>query len=175
LLPYNSIKNNLMKQLFLVRHAKSDWGDFSLADFDRPLNERGKKDAPVMAQRLLDKKIIINAFISSPAKRAKKTAGLFAEIYKIGKEDIIFYQELYGAAEHVFYDVIAGTKNKFDSIAVFSHNPGITDFANLLTEARIDNIPTSGIFAVKIDCATWTDFKNAKKEFLFFDYPKNSS
>jgi phosphohistidine phosphatase len=164
-----------MRQLILIRHAKSDWGDFSLPDFDRPLNERGKRDAPVMAQRLLDKKISIDAFISSPAKRAKKTAGFFADAYKRDKGDIIFYQELYAAPEHVFYDVIAKTKNKFDSIAVFSHNPGITDFANQLTDVKIDNIPTCGIFAVKIDCATWADFKSAKKEFWFFDYPKNGS
>jgi len=163
----------MSKQLLLVRHAKSDWGDFSLADFDRPLNERGKRDAPAMAQRLLDKKIEIDAFIASPAKRAKKTAGYFAEAYKVSKDDILFHPELYGASEQVFFDVIAKTKNKFDSIAIFSHNPGITDFANRLTTARIDNIPTCGIFVVKIDCTDWADFKNAKKEFLFFDYPKN--
>jgi phosphohistidine phosphatase len=164
-----------MRQLLLIRHAKSDWGDFSLPDFDRPLNERGKRDAPVMAQRLLDKKITIDAFVSSPAKRAKKTAGLFSDIYKRDKDEIIFYQELYGAAEQVFFDVIAATKNKHNSIAIFSHNPGITDFANQLTDVRIDSIPTCGIFSLKIDCATWADFKNAKKEFLFFDYPKNGS
>jgi phosphohistidine phosphatase len=162
-----------VKTVLLIRHAKSDWGDFSLPDFDRPLNERGKKDAPVMAQRLLDKKIKIDAFISSPAKRAKKTATLFAETYKKGKEDIIFCEELYAAAEHIFYDVIASVKNKFDCIAVFAHNPGITDFANQLTNERIDNIPTCGIFAVKIDCDKWANFRNAKKEFLFFDYPKS--
>ena len=66
-----------MRQLLLIRHAKSDWGDFSLPDFDRPLNERGKRDAPVMAQRLLDKKITIDAFVSSPAKRAKKNSQSF--------------------------------------------------------------------------------------------------
>jgi phosphohistidine phosphatase len=162
-----------MKQLLLIRHAKSDWGDFSLPDFDRPLNERGKRDAPVMAQRLRDKEIGIDAFIASPAKRAKKTAGFFAEAYKKEKDEIIFHEKLYGAAEPVFYDVIASTNNKFNSIAIFSHNPGITDFANLLTNARIDNIPTCGIFAIKIDCEAWADFKNARKEFWFFDYPKN--
>ena len=126
-----------------------------------------------MAQRLLDKKISIDAFIASPAKRAKKTAGYFAEAYKRDKDEIIFHQELYGAPENVCYDVIASTKNKFDSIAIFSHNEGITDFANLLTDTRIDNIPTCGIFAVKIHCEKWNDFKEAKKEFWFFDYPKN--
>lgn len=161
-----------MKTLLLVRHAKSDWNDSSLADFDRPLNERGKTDAPVMAHRLLDKKIKIDAFISSPAKRAKKTASVFAKEYKREKEDVIFKPELYGAGEEVLFDVISHTANKFEHIAIFCHNPGITDFANLLTDARIDNIPTCGIFAVQVDCKHWTDFRHAKKEFWFFDFPK---
>jgi phosphohistidine phosphatase len=162
-----------MKQLILIRHAKSDWGDSSLSDFERPLNGRGKKDAPVMAERLLDKKIKIDAFISSPAIRTKKTAGIFASAYKRDKDEIIFHSELYGAAEDVFYDIVSTTENKFQSIAIFSHNPGITDFANLLADVRIDNIPTCGIFAIKADCDGWNNFKEAKKEFWFFDYPKS--
>ena len=161
-----------MKTLILVRHAKSDWNIPSLGDFDRPLNDRGKRDAPVMAQRLLDKKIKIDAFISSPAKRAKKTATVFAEAYDKQKDDILFIDDLYGAEENVFYNVIADVSNKFDHIAIFSHNPGITGFANLISNTRIDNIPTCGVFAIKVDAGKWSDFKDAKKEFWFFDYPK---
>lgn len=161
-----------MKQLLLIRHAKSSWGDPSLNDFDRPLNDRGKNDAPVMAQRLLEKKIKIDAFISSPAKRASRTAKIFAKEYEKKKEEIIYKTELYLASDNVFYEVINNTDDDFDRIAVFSHNPGITDFANDLTEIRVDNIPTCGIFAVKADAKRWTDFKDAKKQFWFFDYPK---
>ncbi len=161
------------KRLFLIRHAKSDWNSPSLDDIDRPLNERGKRDAPVMAHRLLDKGIKIDAFISSPAKRARKTAAIFASAYKKDKEDIISRSELYGAAEDVFYDVINTADDRLKSLAIFSHNPGLTDFANLLTDTRIDDIPTCGIFAIKADTDTWASFKEAKKEFWFFDYPKN--
>ena len=163
-----------MKTLILVRHAKSDWSDSTLSDFDRSLNGRGKEDAPVMAHRLLDNKVEIDAFISSPAKRARKTARIFAKAYKVKKDDMIFHDELYGASENVFWDVITKADNKFKSIAIFSHNPGITDFANLLTSTRVDNIPTCGIFAVKAECDNWKEFKEAEKEFWFFDYPKNS-
>lgn len=163
-----------MKVVFLIRHAKSDWNDPSLSDFDRPLNERGKRDAPAMAHRLVDKDLSIDCFISSPAKRAKRTARIFAEAFKADKEDIVYRDELYGAGEEVFFDTIKNAKNKWKSIAIFSHNPGLTDFANLLTETRIDNIPTSGIFAVKADCDDWKDFREAKKEFWFFDYPKSN-
>jgi phosphohistidine phosphatase len=162
-----------MKELILIRHAKSDWDNPSLSDFERPLNKRGKADAPLMAHRLLDKKIKIDVFISSPAKRAKKTASIFAKEYKMDKKDILFFEELYGAEANIFFEVIRNTNEKFDNLAIFSHNPGITDFANLLCDVRIDNIPTCGVFAVKIDTKSWADFKEAKKDFWFFDYPKH--
>ncbi|MBP8245140.1 MAG: histidine phosphatase family protein, partial [Chitinophagaceae bacterium] len=79
-----------MKKLILVRHAKSDWGNPGLDDIDRPLNERGKKDAPAMASRLLDKGVKIDLIVSSPAKRAAKTARFFAEAYDIKKQDIVY-------------------------------------------------------------------------------------
>ena len=164
-----------MKILLLIRHAKSSWDDASISDFDRPLNGRGKRDAPVMAHRLLEKKIKIDAFISSPAKRARKTATIFSNEYKGGKDRVILKSELYLAGEEAFYGVISKMDNKYESIAIFSHNPGLTDFANQLTDTRTDNIPTSGIFAVKADCKKWREFKMAKKEFMFLDYPKTGS
>ena len=91
-----------MKFVLIVRHAKSSWDNFSVADFDRPLNDRGKEDGPKMAKRLLDQKISIDTFISSPAKRAKKTATLFAHEYGLKKDDIILVPELYHPATGAF-------------------------------------------------------------------------
>ncbi len=163
-----------MKSLLLIRHAKSDWADLSLKDFDRPLNDRGKRDAPAMAHRLLDKKIKIDAFISSPAKRAKKTAELFASQYKSDKKDIIFFDKLYLADTAAFYDVISQTDDEYSTIAVFSHNEGITTFANQLSDVRVDDMPTCSIFGVKMNLKKWKDFREAEKEFWFFDYPKSN-
>lgn len=163
-----------MKSLLLIRHAKSDWGDLTLKDFDRPLNDRGKRDAPVMAHRLLDKKVKIDAFISSPAKRAKKTAELFASQYKQDKKDIIFFDKLYLADTEAFFDVISQTDDDHSAIAVFSHNEGITTFANQLSDVRVDDMPTCSIFAVKMELKKWKDFREAEKEFWFFDYPKSN-
>lgn len=162
----------MSKQLLLIRHAKSSWADFSIKDFDRPLNDRGKKDAPVMAKRLLDKKIAIDAFISSPAKRARKTAEYFIAEYKHPKKEIIFIDELYLATPSVFASIINQVSDQYNTIAVFSHNNGITDYANTLTDTRIDEMPTCSIFAVEADVQSWSGFANAKKEFWFFDYPK---
>ena len=162
----------MSKTLFLIRHAKSSWDDLALGDFERPLNDRGKKDAPGMAKRLHDKKIKIDIFVSSPAKRAKQTSKLFAKEFDFKKKRIVFERNLYEAGEENFYEAIENLKNKWDNVAIVSHNPGITSFANSLTETQVDDMPTSSIFAIKIDSDKWKNFRTAKKEFWFFDYPK---
>ncbi|MDE3143690.1 MAG: histidine phosphatase family protein [Bacteroidota bacterium] len=164
-----------MKQLLIIRHAKSSWDYSIMNDFDRPLNERGHHDAMLMATRLIEKKINIDAFISSPAKRAFTTATYFAEAFGEKEKNIITFPELYHAPADVFYNVISKTNDSFDSIAVFSHNPGITEFVNQLTNRQIVNMPTCAVFAVKANVTYWKLFPAAKKEFLFFDFPKLNS
>lgn len=160
-----------MKTVFVIRHAKSDQSFFG-NDFERPLNERGKADAPAMAKRLLDKNIKIDALVSSPAVRAKKTAEAFATTLQIPFDEIIFVSALYHAPSEVFYDSIAALPDNLNTIALFSHNPGITYFVNSLTLTRIDNMPTCAVFAIEADIAKWKEFDKTKKDFLFFDYPK---
>ena len=165
-----------MKTLYIIRHAKSSWGDLTSPDFERPLNDRGKKDAPEMATRLKEKKAKIDVFISSPAKRAQKTCKAFCKIFDYPEEKVVFKEELYHAAVETFYNVITSIDNAHHSAAVFSHNPGITLFINSLkTAVQVDNMPTCGIFAVTTNIADWQDFKSARKEFALFDYPKASS
>jgi len=125
-----------------------------------------------MAKKLNNKKIKIDAFVSSPAKRARQTCKFFTKEFDPKKKNIVREPKLYEADEQSFYEVIEGFKNKWDSVAVFSHNPGITSFANSLTADGVDDMPTCSVFAVKVDTDTWKEFRNAKKEFLFFDYPK---
>lgn len=160
-----------MKSVLLVRHAKSSW-DFDVDDFDRPLNPRGKTDAPVMAERLIKKEIQIDAFISSPAKRALSTAALFAEAYERKTKTILPVPSLYEPVIQAFDTVIKNLDDIYKILAVFSHNPAITDFANQLTSVRIDDMPTCAIFAVKADIKSWKEFASAPKQFWFFDYPK---
>lgn len=162
-----------MKILLVVRHAKSSWDNSVLSDFERPLNDRGKKDAPVMAERLKDKKIKIDAYISSPAKRAKKTAKIFMEEFGAKEKDLTLVQSLYEASVDDFYHAVERLDDKDDTVALFSHNPGVTDFINSLECSPIYNMPTCGVYALKINTKHWKEFKEAGKEFLFFDYPKN--
>jgi phosphohistidine phosphatase len=162
-----------MKTLIVVRHAKSSWDVIGQKDFDRTLNDRGKKDAPEMAKRLKEKGLKIDLFLSSPAKRARKTARYFAEAFGVAKEGIEFADNLYEASMETFYDVVGSLDNKHQTAAIFSHNPGITAFVNTLTDVRTDNMPTCGVFAVQADTDNWNTFRDSRKQFLFFDYPKN--
>jgi phosphohistidine phosphatase len=139
-------------------------------DFDRPLNERGKKNAPEMAVRLHDRGIRLDMLVSSPAKRAKQTAKAFQKILQIEKLEMV--EELYLPVPSAFVKVIAELPDKVNSVALFSHNPGITEFANLLSTTRIDNMPTASVFAVNADIERWADFKIQHTSFSFFDYPK---
>ena len=115
-----------MKTLLLIRHAKSSWDNVSLSDFERPLNDRGKTDAPKMAARLKKQKIKIDVFISSPARRAKKTAEYFIKEFGEKADDIILVSALYDAGINNFSDTVKDIDDKNKSAAIFSHNPGIT-------------------------------------------------
>jgi len=162
-----------MRQLFIIRHAKSSWENMLQKDFDRTLNERGMRDAPAMAKRLVDKGISIDKFVSSTAVRAFTTAKFFAKAYHQKESEIIAVHGLYHAGEDVFYKTIKALDNKINSVALFSHNPGITYFVNKLTNSRIDEMPTCGIFAIQAPIEKWEDFEEGNNKFWFFDYPKN--
>lgn len=158
-----------MKTLFLIRHAKSDWS-INVPDFDRPLNERGKKNAPKMANFLKNLGVRIDSFVTSPAKRALTTCKYFAEVFE--NENITKIEKLYDASSSDFLEVIENLSNEIENVAIFSHNNGITYFANSLTNENIVHLPTCAVVGFKIETENWQDFKNSKKEFLFFYTPK---
>ena len=161
-----------MKTLFITRHAKSDQSFFG-KDFDRPLNDRGNRDAPDMAKRLVDRKVKPGLFVSSPSVRTRQTAAYFCKEFGIKKEKVLYIDKLYHASAAIIYETIAELPDTTESIVLFAHNPGITYFVNSLTdEVTVDNMPTAAIFAVQAECANWEQFADAPKKFLFVDYPK---
>jgi phosphohistidine phosphatase len=164
-----------MKTLLIIRHAKSSWDNFNTPDIERPLNDRGKKDAPVMARRVLKAGIRPDRLISSPARRARHTAELFAREFDVKEKDIVILTELYHAQPADFQQVVAGLDDGDRTVALFSHNPGITAFVNTLTSARLDNMPTCSVFAIKSEAPTWSELFAGEREFLFFDYPKSTA
>lgn len=163
-----------MKTLLLIRHAKSSWDNLNTPDVERPLNDRGKKDAPEMAKRLLKAGIRPDRIVSSPARRARHTAELFARELGLDEKGIVIQTELYHAQPATFQQVILGLNDEDDTVAIFSHNPGITAFVNTLGATRLDNMPTCAVFAVKSGSSKWSEFLSGP-EFLLFDYPKSGA
>ena len=161
-----------MKHLYLIRHAKSSWSDPRLADFDRPLNKRGKRDAPFMGKRLASASISFDLMVSSSAKRARKTARKIAQEVAYDKDQIIFTPEIYTSDLRKLVTVIRNTDNAIKAMALVGHNFVITECAEWLTGTYIDNIPTSGIVAITFDVETWGEIDHEKGKLLFFDYPK---
>ena len=162
-----------MKQLFVIRHAKSSWEQSGQTDFDRPLNDRGLRDAPMMAKRLWENGIRLDTIISSPAVRALTTAEFFAKQFAIKNNEIITLKHLYHAPAETFFEVIENELNdKWESVGIFSHNPGITYFVNMLKVVQLDNMPTCGLLGIKANIEIWNYFREGSKKLLLFDYPK---
>ena len=162
-----------MKRILIIRHAKSSWAEIGQRDFDRPLNERGLRDAPEMARRLIQRNITIDLFVSSAANRALSTTKLMMHEMKMGDDQLVIQEELYHAPPSVILSAINNTLNQYDTIAVVCHNPGITVFANIIKGLSIDNVPTCGVLMLKADVKQWDEVSEKNMAFNFFDYPKS--
>ena len=162
-----------MKRLTLIRHAKSSWDDTGVADYDRPLNERGKRDAPDMGRRLAGIHFSPDLIISSTAKRARSTAKRIATEIGYPKAEIEFEQIFYGATAGEMLDTVRRLKNELSEVVIVSHNPGITDLNNILCNTHIDNIPTCGVAVIEFPLRYWKEVGRGKGRMVHFDFPKN--
>ncbi|MDO8455226.1 MAG: histidine phosphatase family protein [Sulfurimonas sp.] len=159
-----------MKRVYLIRHAKSSWKDSLLDDFERPLNKRGKSDAPLMGSRLKDKKIIPDIILSSPAVRAKRTAEIIAK--KIGFEkEIVFKKDIYEANATTLHKILTKIADKNSVAFLFGHNPSLNELAEKYLEFN-ENIPTCGVVEIEFDCDSWVDISVKNAKLVSFDYPK---
>ncbi len=161
------------KKLLIVRHAKSDWGGLGISDFDRPLNPRGFKDAPVMGKRLFAKEIKPELMISSTALRAITTAKLIAQEIGFPEKEILHERKIYEASHQQLLKLVNDFDDDKGLIAVFGHNNGVTDLAVYLTDADIYNIPTCGMVLISFPFDHWEMVSKNTGEVLFYDYPKN--
>ncbi|WP_026462012.1 SixA phosphatase family protein [Adhaeribacter aquaticus] len=164
-----------MKTLFLMRHAKSSWDFEDLSDHDRPLNNRGRKDAPLMGRELVSREIEIDLIMSSSAVRALTTATLVAKELEYDAEKIAIEESIYKANKHELLDIIRSIPNQFDKVLLLGHNYSITEVANLISPEIIAEIPTAGVVGLNFTCTTWREITKENSTFLFFDYPKNHS
>ena len=164
-----------MKRLFLIRHAKSSWGDQDLDDFKRPLNKRGKKNGPEMAERLAHLSVVPDLIVASPAKRAKKTATYMANGTGYPVSSIAYHEGLYLGSMTYHLDLLEKSFEKAGTVFLVGHNYTITELAEYLTGTRISNVPTCGVVAIEYTDKKGFSGKPGKGRLLFFDFPKNIS
>ena len=160
-----------MKTLFLVRHAKSDRKDDpTLADRDRPLSDRGLKEAPKMGKRLARHDAKPDLLISSPALRALTTAQLIADEIGRRRGDIVVEDKLYESSVNGLLGVIHALDDQFDRVMLFGHNPEFSDLARRLS-GDIAEMPTCAVAEFRFDTTTWSDVGKIAPVTSTLDHP----
>jgi phosphohistidine phosphatase len=144
-----------MKEIILMRHAKSSWSDSELKDFDRPLNKRGKKDAPKMGKILMEKKAVPDRIISSSAKRARSTAKLVAKKISF-EDDVILLDELYLAEAETILGLLKSQPDDLNRIMVVGHNPGMEWFLQMVC-GKVVSLPTATVAQIEVPIEHWSD------------------
>lgn len=163
-----------VKTLYVIRHAKSSWEDPLLDDFDRPLSNRGRRDAPRMGKRLRERELHPDLLLSSPAERAISTCLIIAEEIGYNLNNVHTDRRLYHADDDRLLTIVRSLNDANDEVAIFGHNPGLTDFVNRLCQEPVtDNIPTCGIVCLKFPVDSWKNVRWGKGEVNFFDFPKS--
>ncbi|MFW2378350.1 SixA phosphatase family protein [Aliarcobacter butzleri] len=160
-----------MKKLILIRHAKSDWSNPFLDDFLRPLNKRGKKNAPLMAKVLKEKNIRPDLIISSPSLRTKQTLEYFIKELNY-KDEVKLEESIYEAPYENLLKVIKDIPNIHKIVFLIGHNPGLCDLTNFLVDKSFENIPTCGIVEIDFNAKSWQDISKENSNLISFEYPK---
>jgi phosphohistidine phosphatase len=161
-----------MKTLYLNRHAKSSWEDNGLSDFERPLNKRGERDAPLMGKILNDLVKKPDIIYSSPANRAITTAKIIANSFGYERSNIIEDDKIYDSAISSILRIISSTADKYETIMIFGHNPTFTMLSNYLSDKPIMNIPTSGFVQIDFNIKSWSEIEGNTGRLILFEYPK---
>jgi len=162
-----------MKRLTLIRHAKSDWSSAAVSDFDRPLNGRGKKAAPLMGQRLAAAGAAPDRIISSPAKRARQTAEKIAREIGYPPKKIEYNPAIYEADLETLIDQVHRLDNSHQQVILIGHNPGVSERGQWFTNAAPDWLPTCGLLELELAVKDWSEAVSGCANLLRYDYPKN--
>lgn len=161
-----------VRDLCLVRHAKSSWDEPGQDDFDRTLDARGRRDAPMMAMKMKEMGLVPDYIITSGAKRARKTAMYFKELFNLPDRYFEINNDIYEASAETIYKVIRSAPDQARFLYLFGHNPTLTWIANHISGVHIDNVPTCGVFHVQASLTSWANFKPEYAAFIGFHYPK---
>lgn len=160
--------------LYLVRHAKSDKSDPSLKDFDRPLAERGYKDAPLMGKVLKEKGVKVDLIIASPSRRTRETIIPIALAIGYDTAKIRWNNKIYRCSHSNYIEQVLKIPDKYQNVMMVGHNGATTTVSNVLQrDSSIANVPTTGVVAINFGETSWKDIRVKKGKLVFFDRPKN--
>ena len=159
-----------MKTLLLVRHAKSSWGDQTLPDHERPLNHRGRRDAPRVGARLRERGVVPDVIVTSTAVRARSTAEILAKAIDLGSGRIVEDDRLYGATPDGLLEIIRALDDESTSIMVVGHNPEIGELASRLSD-EIAEMPTCAVAEFRFDVADWAEVGAVAPVEVLFEAP----
>lgn len=160
-----------MKTLFILRHAKSSWENAGLTDFERPLNERGLKTAPLMGELMKKNQFQPELILSSPAKRAEQTARLVKESSNLGGE-IQFDERIYEASPSRLLEVISEQNEQAESLILVGHNPGLEGLVKFLT-GESEPMPTAALAVVDLDTDRWSGLNSESGSLRVLIRPKD--
>ncbi len=159
-----------MKTLTILRHAKSSWKDLALADFERPLNKRGKRDAPFMAKKFQEKGHTPDLILSSPSTRTRLTVEAFSQA--LPTTQVRFEEGIYEAHAQNLLKLIRKQASEIASLMLVGHNPGLTDLVNYFATDHIDNVPTTGLLQFELSAESWQQVDAQSAQLIYFEYPK---
>ncbi len=160
-----------MEKLTLIRHAKSDWSSAAASDFDRPLNSRGNKAAPVMAARIRGRDQIPDLLVSSPAQRAVETVELLAHELDLPQDQIICQRGIYEASLETLIEIVRHLPEA-EHVALVGHNPGLTQLGQWLCPQAPEWLPTCAVLELELAVGDWLSVSPSCATLLYYDYPK---
>lgn len=161
-----------MKRLYIARHAKSSWDDFTIPDHDRPVTEKGRLKTKKVAAALKVRGILPQLIISSTAKRAKQTALLLADGLGYPEDKIIFEENIYHAYDESLIEELYGLDDDIESVMIVGHNPTLTDVVNHYSKEMIDNLPTSAVAGIVFKTNRWEEVGSCRFKLDFILTPK---
>lgn len=160
------------RNLFIIRHAKSSWDHDGLDDIDRPLSQRGLKNANEMAERLMKRKTVPDLILTSPANRALNTALIMSKCWGVGPEHLQIHDLLYDARISDIEKVLSGVPAEIRNVAIYGHNPSFTYYAKKFLESPLDNLPTAGVAIITLKSDGWGRIERKNVKGSYVDYPK---
>ena len=158
-----------MKVLFLVRHAQSSWDDVQLSDRERPLTEKGKRDAVKMGKRLAAAQVTLDAILTSPAKRAQATARAIAKRLGFERGTIVLDERLYGREAEELLQVVRGLDDDCKRVMLVGHNPELSELVQRLADKNI-NLPTCAVAELRFETKTWAKVARSRLDKLSIKY-----